>query len=256
MVATKGTYIKVYDQHNKHLTNRQLNQLLVLIDPQHPPLNPHDSKNHTMCNRAKKFMGMKRNLNKRKNVEGIRNLEAEPPVVQNAKLKRSRDLEPERATEGKAPASAPNSPTKERPSQKPCRQRSPGRRQIDALRLDMSKMGADLADLKSKIKAQNKKGTAIEQEADKNTNLRLSAHFNALSGKPHAALCAFLLLGPVPINTTPRRCRVDNHIGFFICFCNCNNTQHATRARCTHTPTCNMQHAQQAAASCTNKAIL
>jgi hypothetical protein len=108
----------------------------------------------------------------------------------------------------------------------------------------MSKMGADLADLKSKIKAQNKKGTAIEQEADKNTNLRLSAHFNELSGKPQAASCAFLLLGPVPINTTPRRCRVDNHIGLCICFCNCNNTQHAHDAHTHQHPTCNMHNRQ------------
>jgi hypothetical protein len=115
----------------------------------------------------------------------------------------------------------------------------------------MSKMGADLADLKSKIKAQNKKGTAIEQEADKNTNLRLSAHFNALSGnhmQPHVHFCCLglCLLTPPP-GAAVWIIILDSLYAFAIA------TTRNTRTMHTHT---NMQHAQQAAASCTNKAIL
>ena len=65
---------------------------------------------------------------------------------------------------------------------------------MDAIRLDMSKMGAEFANLKSQIKAQNKKGTAIEQEADENNKLRLSALCRISSGKSQREPRAFLLL--------------------------------------------------------------
>ena len=233
----------------KPLNKKQLNQLLVLIDPQHPPPNPHDHKTNTMCTRATKFMAMKAKIKKRGTASDISKLEAEPPIDLNAQVKRVRGLGPGRATT--ALASAPNSPTKERPSQKHCHHPSPGRKQMDAIRLDMSKMGAELANMKPQIKAQNKKGTAIQQEADENNKLRLSAHYKIMSGKSQPAPREFLLLRPEPFNITPRRCRVCNHIGFFICFCFCK----CTNTRTSHT---NMQHAQQqqAAASCTNKATL
>ena len=193
MVATKGTYIHVFKEYKHSLSKKQLNQLLILIDPWHPPQGTNGSHRNTMCDRATKFTKMKTKLKKRKSVLGIRDLEAEPPVDLNAQVKRGRGMGSGRATTTTSLASAPNSPTKERPSQKHCHQPSPGRKQMDALRLDMSKMGADLADLKSKIKAQNKKGTAIEQEADKNNKLRLSSHRKIASGKsqrtPRAFFC-------------------------------------------------------------------
>jgi hypothetical protein len=144
---------------------------------------------------------MKAKIKKHGTASDVSKLEAEPPVDLNAQVKRSRGLGPGRATT--ALACAPNSPTKERPSQKHCHQPSPGRKQMDAIRLGMSKMGAEFANLKSQIKAQNKKGTAIEQEADEINKLRLSALCRISSGKSQREPRAFLLIWPVPFITTP-----------------------------------------------------
>jgi hypothetical protein len=211
----------------KPLNKKQLNQLLVLIDPQHPPPNPHDHKTNTMCTRATKFMAMKAKIKKRGTASDISKLEAEPPVDLNAQVKRGRGLGPGRATT--ALECAPDSPTKERPSQRHCHQPSPGRKQMGAIRLDMSKLGAEFANLKSQIKAQNKKETAIEQEARTRTTSCDSA-YTAKSravnySEPHVHFCCWGLCILLP---PPGAAVCVIIIGFiiFFCKCKCTNTQH------------------------------
>lgn len=236
MIATKGNYIHVLKKHKACLSKKQLNQLLMLIDPWHPPEGTSGSHRNTMLDRAIHFTKMKSKLNKRKNVLGICKLEAEPPVDQNAQMKRVRMRESGCATTVHGPAPAPNSPTNERPSQKPCLQPSPGRREVDSIRLEMSKMNAELANVKSMMKAQNKKGTAIEQEADENNKLRLSAHWKILSGT-----LALPFQCPLLSLTYVRLCGCSYSYRFFIFIFTFNNTRTCT----LHIHT-NMRNAQQA----------
>ena len=172
----------IYNTYKSELNNSQLNQFLALIDPQNAP-ETLSKKRPIMVNRAKQFIKQCVSLNKSGRYDDIKKFKAEPPVGAKNRAKRSRGNAdthaPKRTTNL---ASAPNSPTRERPSQKHCHQKSPGRKQADDLPLTLRKMKVDVANLNSQLKSHQKKGTALEQEAEANVNMKLTALFHTTRG--------------------------------------------------------------------------
>ena len=185
--ASAWTYIEVFRKYKPSLSACQIDRLLQKLDAASSPA--ENSSKTLLFYRAKALTAYHTKLNKSKakNKTQIDALKSSPPTMSTKPQKPPRTRKPVKRTKPPTPQKAPESPDKHR-HKRADNVTSPLKKyQQQKTKSDLSRLRMEVGDLQSKFNAVMKKGTAKQQEAQQQTNRKLTAVLLLAHGKwPYA----------------------------------------------------------------------
>jgi hypothetical protein len=173
--VTKGTYMKVLNDHHKAMRPIEINQLLALVDPNITSVAPDFNKTLPLLKKARAFKKEIQRLSKSKKQQDIDLLKASSPTApfarRNSKKRPSVNSDSSELGARETPA-APSSPVRS-PPKKLDTTPSPDRTQTQNQKL-LRKLRGEVSDLASKQKAFFAQGSVKQKQAQDEASQKLT----------------------------------------------------------------------------------